>query len=91
MFARRAHVVLREVAGERLLVPIRRNAADLRAIFVVTGSGAFIWELLDGERPIEAILAAIVERYEVGVEQARADLGSFVARLTDAGIAEERG
>ena len=65
--------------------------ADLRAIFVVTGIGAFIWELLDGERSLEAVLAAVLERYDVGVEQARADLVSFVERLTEAGIAERRG
>jgi hypothetical protein len=91
VIARRADVVLREVAGERLLVPIHRDAADLRAVFVVTGIGAFIWELLDGERPLEAVLAAILARYDVSVEQAQADLRSFVERLTEAGIAERRG
>ncbi len=91
MFAQRANVVLREVAGERLLVPIRRDVADLRAIFVVTGIGAFIWELLDGARPLDAVLAAILDRYDVSAEQARADLSSFVERLSEAGIAERRG
>ena len=90
VFAQRANVVLREVAGEQLLVPIRREVADLRSIFVVTGIGAFIWGLLDGERSLEAVLAAIVDRYDVSGEQARADLASFVGRLTEAGIAEQR-
>ncbi len=91
MFARRANVILREVAGERLLVPVRRDVADLRAIFVVTGIGAFVWELLDGARSLEAVLAAILDRYDVSVEQARADLVAFLGRLTEAGIAEQRG
>lgn len=90
VFAQRPDVILREVAGERLLVPIRREVAELRAIFVLTGIGAFIWELLDGQRSLEAILAAIVERHEVDAEQARADLLSFVARLARAGLAERR-
>ena len=84
-------MILREVAGERLLVPVRRDVADLRAIFIVTGIGAFIWELLDGERSLGAVLQAVLDRYDVGVEQARADIASFVGRLAEAGIAERRG
>jgi hypothetical protein len=91
VFARRANVVLREVAGERLLIPIRREVAELRSIFVLTGIGAFIWELLDGERSLGAVLAVIVEHYDIGAEQAGADLAAFVARLAEAGIAEQRG
>ena len=90
VFAQRPNVVLREVAGERLLIPIRREVADLRAVFVVTGIGAFIWELLDGARSLQTIVAAIVERYDVGVDEARADLFAFVERLSAAGIAERR-
>jgi hypothetical protein len=91
VFVRRPNVILREVAGERLLVPVRRDVADLRAIFIVTGIGAFIWELLDGHRSLGAVLEAVLDRYDVGVEQAQADVTSFVARLAEAGIAEQRG
>lgn len=91
VFARRPNVILRVVAGERLLVPVRRDVADLRAIFILTGIGAFVWELLDGQRSLDAVLAAVLDRYDVGLEQARADVTSFVARLAEAGIAEQRG
>ncbi len=90
VFARRNDVILRDVAGERLLVPIRRDAAELKSIFMVTGVGAFVWELLDGERSLEAVLAAILDHYEVGAEEARVDLRAFVERLAEAGIAERR-
>jgi hypothetical protein len=61
VFAQRANVVLREVAGEQLLVPVRREVADLRSIFVVTGIGAFIWGLLDGLSTLAAVRAQILD------------------------------
>ncbi len=91
VFAPRGQVVLREVAGERLLVPVRRDVADLRSIFVVTGIGAFIWQQLDGQRSVGGVLAAILDHFDVGEDEARADLASFLERLTEAGIAEQRG
>jgi len=90
VYARRDDVLLRDVAGEHLLVPVRRNAADLQAIFSLNGIGAFVWGLLDGERTMDAVLAAVLERFDVGAEEAAADLSSFVERLTGAGIVERR-
>jgi hypothetical protein len=89
VYARREDVLLREVAGEHLLVPVRRNVADMQAVFAVNGIGAYIWELLDGERTMGAVLAAILDRFDVGAEEA-ADLNAFVERLSEAGIVERR-
>jgi len=90
VYARREGVVLREVAGEHLLVPIRKDVADLKAIFALNGVGLRIWELLDGERPLGGVLAALVERFDVPAEEAEADLRSFVARLEAAHLVERR-
>jgi hypothetical protein len=91
VYARREGVVLREVAGERLLVPIRKDVADLKAIFALNGVGLRIWELLDGERPLEGVLAGILERFDVPVAEAEADLVAFVGRLEAANLVERRG
>ncbi len=90
VIVRRSDVVYRELAGERLLVPIRREAADLRTIFALTGIGAFVWEQLDGERSLAAVLQAILARYEVPEEQARSDLYAVLGRLAAAGLTERR-
>ena len=65
VYARREGVVLREVAGEHILVPIRRDVADLKAIFALNGVGLRIWELLDGARALDGVLAELVERFDV--------------------------
>jgi hypothetical protein len=90
VYARRDDVLLREVAGEHLLVPVRRNVADLQAIFALNGIGVFIWGLLDGERSLGAVLDAILARYDVSADEAAADLHAFVERMSGAGILERR-
>jgi hypothetical protein len=91
VYNRREPIVLRRIAGEDLLVPIRRQVADLRAIYALAGSGARIWELLDGTRTLGEVRDAIVERFEVGPEEAWADLCAFVLRLEESGLVERRG
>jgi hypothetical protein len=91
VYARRDGIVLREVAGEQILVPIKRNVAELKAIFALNGVGRCIWELLDGTRGTDVVLANLLERFEVSPEEASADLHAFVDRLMQAGLLERRG
>jgi hypothetical protein len=90
VYARREGVVLREVAGEQILVPVRRDVADLRAIFALNQVGRRIWELLDGARDLGGVIAELVERFDVTVEEAAADLRVFVEQLRQAGLVERR-
>jgi hypothetical protein len=90
VYARRDGVILREVAGEPILVPIRRNVADLKAIFALNSVGRCIWELLDGTRGMDDLVVGVVERFDVSRDEALADLLAFVERLTQAGLVERR-
>jgi hypothetical protein len=83
--------VRRRVAGEDLLVPVRRQASQMRAIFAVTGAGGGIWDLLDGARPLAEVRDALVERYEVDADRAWAELCGFVERLEESGLVDRRG
>lgn len=90
VYARREDVVLREVAGEQLLVPIKNDVAGIHALFALAGIGVFVWGLLDGERALDSILALVLERYDVTREEAEADVANFIARLSEAGLVERR-
>lgn len=74
-------LVFRHIAGEFVLVPIRHDVADLEAVYTLGGVGARIWELLDGKRDGHAILAQIVQEYDVVPNEARADLVEFLGEL----------
>ncbi len=91
VYGPRGESILRHLAGEWFLVPIRATPADFRAIFTVNELGALVWEELDGTRALDAILVRIVERFDVTPAEAERDLLEFVAQLEGAGLAERRG
>jgi hypothetical protein len=88
-FRRKESVAGREIAGESFLIPICGKPVDLDNIFVLNPLAGFIWERLDGARTLEAIVADIVENFEVASEQAGSDAAEFVGRLLQNGLVEE--
>jgi hypothetical protein len=82
-------IVYRVIAGEAILVPIRRRTADLESIYTLNETGARIWDLLDGRRTLGEIKAQLVEEYEGAVpEKVEADLREFIENLVAFGGVE---
>jgi hypothetical protein len=81
-----SNVVSREVAGERILVPIRKGTADMAAIYVLNETGALIWNLMDGQRSLADIRDTLVLEYDVEPQPAAKDVLEIVERLDEAGL-----
>ena len=77
--------VYREIAGEAILVPIRRNVADMESIYTLDNVGADIWKLIDGERAVPDILDALLGEYDVEADVLSRDLNEFVEQLESVG------
>ncbi len=86
VFARSPELVSRNILEERLLVPIRGRLADLQCLYSLGGVAPFVWDRIDGQRPLGRILADLVERYEATEELLASDLLEFVAALEEAGL-----
>lgn len=84
VFQKRSSVVVRQIAGETFLVPVRGELAQLHRLFALNPVGAFIWQQLDGIRDLEQIHRHVVERFEVDAAMARRDLLDYVHRLREA-------
>jgi hypothetical protein len=76
-------VVAREIGDEFILVPIRRDVADLESIYTLSGTGGRIWELIDGQLTTLELRDRIVEEFDVEPEQAEADLVEFLSDLQE--------
>jgi hypothetical protein len=76
-------VVSREIGDEFILVPIRRDVADLESIYTLSGTGGRIWELIDGRLTGLELRDRIVEEFDVEPEQAEADLIEFLSQLEE--------
>ena len=81
VFERSDRIVGRRLADEYILVPIVSRGADVDSIFNLNRVGALIWERLDGRTSGQAVVEAIVERFEVDTAQAAEDYAEFVAKL----------
>lgn len=53
---------------------------------VLNPAGSLIWDRIDGSRPLEQILDAMVEEFEISRQQAELDLVEFVTELRDSGM-----
>ena len=78
-------IVYREIADEAVLVPIRRNVADMAKIYSLDEVAADIWQLIDGQRTLGDVRDALLAEYDVAPEVLEADLGDFVQKLLSIG------
>ena len=80
------NVVYREIAEERILVPIKKNTADMAAIYVLNETGARVWDLLDGDRTVADIRDVMAAEYEVEEEVLVEDLATILGQLEETGM-----
>lgn len=73
--------VYREIAGEAILVPIRRSVADMESVYTLDSVAADIWKLIDGDRTLSDILDVLLSEYDVDAAVLSRDLDEFVEQL----------
>lgn len=83
---RRAGCLAAPVRGQLLLMSV-----ELGRYFGLNALGARIWTLLEAPTSIDALVARLVEEYEVSPEQCRREVGDFVAALAERGLVESNG
>jgi hypothetical protein len=59
---------------------------DGKSAHVLNKTAALIWEDCDGKRSIDEIATDLCERFNVSLEEARADIREIIAKLTQVGI-----
>lgn len=80
VYAKNVDYIQRDVAGECILVPIRRNLTESNCIYVLNETGAALWRRIDGTRSVQAITEEFMQEYHVATEQLHQD---FQTLLTD--------
>ena len=80
--------VLRNVADATIVVPTGKASLDFNGMITLNETGAFLWRLLESDTDEEAMLAAMLNEFDVGEETARAGIARFVAKLNSEGLLE---
>ena len=75
--------VLREIAGDTLLVPTGKTALDMNGMLTLNDVGAEIWKMLPEAESEEAIVQKLLAEYDAPVETICGDVSEFLARLRE--------
>ena len=80
--------IIREIAGEVIVVPTSEAAGRLSGMITLNGCGRFLFTLLQEEQTLDSLTDALLEEYDIDREKARADVQKFVASLEQYGFLE---
>ena len=81
IYSKNLDFVQRDVAGECILVPIRRTLTEANSIYVLNETGAALWNRIDGASPIQEIVSVFAEEYDTTEEQLGRDFEALLADL----------
>jgi hypothetical protein len=89
IYSKHPDYVQRDVAGECILVPIRRTLTEANSIYVLNETGAALWNRIDGQRTAQDILTDFCSEYEVTTDQLVKDFTSLLDDLLSIQAVEE--
>ena len=73
--------VQREVAGECILIPIRRQLTDVNSLYVLNDTGAALWRRMDGKTPLQDIILDFLNEFDVTQAQLEKDVAALLEDL----------
>lgn len=83
--------LLRDIAGEKVLIPRGELALDFNASIIFNDTAAFLWEKLSQKEnmSIDKLIGSLLSEFNVTYDQAEKDVISFVNEMKQAGIINE--
>lgn len=82
--------VLRKIGPQYMAVPFGAMTQQIKGMITLTESGYLLWQALDsGVDSKEALVARLLEEYDVEEEDAAADVEEFLNFLKGIGVMEE--
>ena len=85
-YVRSESVVSRVIAGETLIIPVRKDVGDLASIYSLNEVASAIWQAIQRPRHKEEIVAVIEQEFAAEREQIEHDVDTFVHEMHSAGL-----
>lgn len=82
-------IIIREIAGECILVPTGEKAESFHGIISLSESGKYLVELLKKDVTEDELTDALLSEYETDRETASRDVREFLKKLKNIGIVSE--
>ena len=81
--------VLRQVAGEWIVLPVAEKTVDFNGMLTLNETGCMLWQLLEKGSNEEALAKALTDEYDVTFAEALADVNEYLGKLERAGCLEK--
>ncbi len=81
--------VLREIAGDYVIIPTGKTVLSFNGLITVNEVGADLWKMLQSEVTFDDLLHGILESYDVDEETAREDIREFLDTLIEGGVLDD--
>ena len=79
-------LVLRDIAGDFVLIPTGTTVLENNGLFTINEVAARIWELLHGAESAAALTDALAEEYDADRDTLDRDVAEFLDKLRSLGI-----
>lgn len=73
--------MIREIAGEKILIPTGTASQKLNGMIRLTDTAAFIWEQVDTAENLAEITARVCQEFDIDEETAARDVHGFLYEL----------
>lgn len=73
--------VLREIGNQCVVVPVGETAISFNGIITLNKTGKFLWEQLQNDVTVDALVNAMLNKYDVTKEVATQDILEFLEVL----------
>lgn len=85
----RDQFILRQIAGEYIIIPTGQTTLKFNGMITVNEQGAFLWEALKEEITEDALVEAVLAEYDTDRKTAQADVAEFLEVLRQKRILNE--
>lgn len=85
-YVRSESVVSRVIAGETLIVPVRKGVGDLASIYSLNKAGSSIWRAIARRCSKDEIVASLQHEFEADRVQIEHDVDTFLTEMASAGL-----
>lgn len=79
---------LRTIAGMQVVFPLSEETLNFNGMLTLNESGVMLWKMLEEGCTHDDMVNALIEKYDVSADEAKADVSEFVAKITDLGYVE---
>ena len=82
------NLIVREIAGEYLLIPVGEIAMNVHGMIGLSESGLLLWKKMQQECLESDLVDCILSEYDIDRETAAADVHKFLEKINNIGIME---